>query len=113
MKRTLLIAVLAALMVAAMGASAAFAGEVTGNGKSLHQAGGGLHGQSACAFSGQEDLQFFTDEFNQIPLETVTKGDPGHAQSWGQIPKVVRDEIAAFGAHPGMACNPTKAEFEE
>lgn len=113
MRRALLVAVLAALMVAAMGAGAALAGEVTGNGKSLHLEGGGLHGKSACAFSGQEDLQFFTDDENEIPKETVTKGDPGHAQSWGQIPKGIRDTIAPLGFHPGTACNPTKADFEE
>ncbi len=78
--------------------SAAFAGEVTGNGKSLKQEDGSLHGRSACAFSGQEDGQF------------LEPGDPeyseAHAQSWGQIPKAVRDQIAGFGFHPGSACNP-------
>ena len=48
---------------ATLAANAAFAGEVTGNGTSLHVEGGGkwgtgLHARSFCAFSGQEDLQF-------------------------------------------------------
>ncbi len=38
------------------------------------------------------------------PKSEPTKGDPAHAQSWGQIPKFVRDEIRQF-AHPGIACN--------
>jgi hypothetical protein len=55
MKRSLLVAVLAALMVTAIGASAAFAGEITGNGKSLKNDDGTLNGHSACAFSGLND----------------------------------------------------------
>src|SRR6478735_11917560 len=83
-------------------AGAALAGEITGNGKSLHVDGGGkwgtgLHARSFCAFSGQEDLQF---------APGGSKGVPGHAQSWGQIPKAVRDVIAPLGFQPGRACNP-------
>jgi hypothetical protein len=94
----------AAISVAALALSltggAVFAGEITGNGKSLKiddgKWGTGLHARSFCAYSGQEDLQFGPD------------ADPnaGHAQSWGQIPKEVRDFLATIGAHPGMACNP-------
>ena len=51
------------------------------------------HASSICSFSGLGDLE----------------DDPGrtaaHVQNWGQIPKVVRDEISAFGAHPGDSCN--------
>jgi hypothetical protein len=90
------------------GASAAFAGEVTGNGKPLwtnttdwnvevHT----LHGASACAFSGQEDLQF-PDSPDYDPAA-------GHAQSWGQIPKDFRDFLTTVGSNPGIACNPTKS----
>ena len=89
------------VLIALLGANIAFAGEITGNGKSLHvedsKWGTGLHARSFCAFSGQEDLQFETGG---------SKGDPGHAQSWGQIPKAVRDAIAPLGFHPGRACNP-------
>src|SRR6478735_5661697 len=82
-------------------AGAALAGEITGTGKSLHVDGGGkwgtgLHARSFCAFSGQEDLQFEAGG---------SKGVPGHAQSWGQIPKAVRDSFPA-AMHPGRACNP-------
>jgi hypothetical protein len=100
--RRLVSALAAAALVASLGASSVFAGEITGNGQSLKVDGGGkwgtgLHARSFCAFSGQEDLQFEPGG---------SKGDPGHAQSWGQIPKFVRDEISQFGFHPGDACNP-------
>src|SRR5258705_13627491 len=88
----------------ALGAASASAGEITGNGKPLwtntdqwgvpHT----LHGASACAFSGQEDLQF--DPSNTAPV--------GHSQSWGQIPKADRDGLPAF-LHPGIACNPQRS----
>jgi len=90
-----------------LSASTAMAGEVTGNGKDL-QDEDGLNGKSACAFSGQEDLQFQDEEGN--PLPEPHKGEPAHAQSWGQIPKEFRDEIAEFGFHPGDACNPNVGE---
>jgi hypothetical protein len=51
------------------------------------------HASSICSFSGLGDLE----------------DDPGrtaaHVQNWGQIPKVVRDELSTFGAHPGDSCN--------
>jgi hypothetical protein len=51
------------------------------------------HASSICSFSGLGDGE----------------DDPGrtaaHVQNWGQTPKVVRDEINAFGFHPGDACN--------
>jgi hypothetical protein len=107
MLRRLAAATAAASLIALLGASIAFAGEFTGNGKSLHvensKWGTGLHARSFCAFSGQEDLQF-VDE-NDVPLATPHKGVPGHAQSWGQIPKAVRDTFPA-ALHPGRACNP-------
>ena len=88
-------------LIALLGANIAFAGEITGNGKSLHvedsKWGTGLHARSFCAFSGQEDLQFEAGG---------SKGDPNHSQSWGQIPKEVRDAIGPLGFHPGRACNP-------
>lgn len=91
MRRSLLVAVLSALLVMAMGVGAAFAGEITGTGKSLKNDDGTLNGHSLCAFSGLDDAD--DDGF-------------GRTQSWGQIPKEIRDEFPAF-LHPGMACNPT------
>ena len=104
-------AVLTAVVIATlgMGAGPAFAGEITGNGKSLKVEDGGkwgtgLHGRSFCAYSGQEDLQFLDEEGN--PLPESHKGDPGHAQSWGQIPKAERDFLTSIGMNPGNSCNP-------
>ena len=99
--RRLCSAFAAAALLLALTAGASFAGEITGGGKSLHVDGGGtwgtgLHARSFCAFSGQEDLQFEAGG---------SKGVPAHAQSWGQIPKAVRDTFPA-ALHPGRACNP-------
>jgi hypothetical protein len=115
MFRRIISAACAAALIATVGASAAFAGEFTGNGRSLHVDGGGkwgtgLHARSLCAFSGQEDLQF-VDE-NDQPLPVAQKGVPGHAQSWGRIPKEDRDFLTSIGSNPGIACNPTKATGE-
>jgi hypothetical protein len=102
MTRRILGALFAATLLLSVGATTSFAGEITGGGKSLHVDGGGkwgtgLHARSFCAFSGQEDLQFAVDG---------SKGVPGHAQSWGQIPKAGRDFLTSIGSNPGMACNP-------
>jgi len=107
--RRLWAAALTATIVLSLGASTVFAGEITGNGKSLQMPyedskwGTGLHARSECAYSGQEDLQF---------ADGGSKGDPAHAQSWGQIPKDFRDFLTSIGVNPGVACNPTSG-FEE
>jgi len=106
----LAVAVSAAAVVLSLGAGAALAGEVTGNGTPLwtnteewdeHHT---LHGKSLCAFSGQEDGQF-----EASPEFSLTAG---HAQSWGQIPKGDRDFLTTIGFNPGIACNPTKSGGE-
>ncbi len=99
-----------AVIVLSVGASAVFAGEVTGTGTLLHvddsKWGTGLHARSVCAYSGQEDLQYFTDDSDTTAKADPTRGDPAHAQSWGQIPKEIRDVIAPLGFAPGQSCNP-------
>jgi hypothetical protein len=82
-----------------LGATAAFAGEITGNGKSLKNSDGALNGRSACAFSGREDT----------PGDPLFRGEI--AQSWGQILKAVRDTLPAF-LHPGVSCNPQRSQGE-
>jgi hypothetical protein len=89
--RVLAVATCAAALVG-VGASASFAGEVTGNGKPTHAIG---NAQSACAFSGQEDLQF---------LPGGSKGDPAHSQSYGQLLKVQRNGGPAPFGFPGEDC---------
>lgn len=102
--------------IVGLGSTTALAGEITGNGKPLWTSTDPvtgehtLHGRSACAFSGQEDLQFLDAAGN--PLAEPMKGVPGHAQSWGQIDKATRDFLTTVGAQPGTACNPTKAVGE-
>ncbi len=102
-----LIAVGAAVALLSIAGSSVFAGEITGNG-SLKE----VHGRSSCAYSGQEDLQFFYDDGDTLRKATPTKGDPGHAQSWGQIDKATRDFLATLGLNPGIACNPNRATPE-
>jgi hypothetical protein len=110
MTRRLFSAVCAAALIASVSASAVLGGEITGNGKSLKTDDGkwgtGLHARSECAYSGQEDGQFLDEEGD--PLAEPTKGEPGHAQSWGQIPKEFRDFLTSVGSNPGLACNPIK-----
>jgi hypothetical protein len=97
------LALTAAALISSLAVTTVMAGEITGNGRLLT-----VHGRSSCAFSGQEDLQWFvTDE--DLVRHALTRGVPGHAQSWGQIPKADRDFLATIGMHPGDACNPVKS----
>ena len=79
-------------IVATAGASAgaAFAGEVTGNGKPT---AGPEHANSICAFSGQNDN----------PTSTNPENPGGRAQSYGY--SVVRNGLKEFAPSPGVACN--------
>ena len=105
LRSRLALAIGAATLIASLSAGSVLAGEITGNGKLKD-----VHGRSDCAFSGQEDLQFFQDEgTDQVPVENPIKGVPNHSQSWGQIPKEGRDFLTTLGFNPGIACNPTKS----
>ncbi len=97
-RRLTLAASLAALVIGT-GAQAASAGEITGNG-TLKE----MHGRSICSFSGQEDLQWYFDDGNTMRKPVATRGVPGRAQSWGQIPKAVRDVLPSY-LHPSSSCN--------
>jgi hypothetical protein len=104
--RRMLLALATASLLLGLTASATFAGEVTGGGKSLHVDGGGkwgtgLHARSFCAFSGQEDLQF---------AEGGSKGVPAHAQNWGHT---ADHQNLPPEWHPGMACNPNVGPPQE
>jgi hypothetical protein len=88
--KSLLAAAVCAAALAGVGANAALAGEVNGNGKATAAP---AHAQSICAFSGQNDG------------EPPAGRKAAHVQNWGQIPKQVRDVLAMEGSHPGDACN--------
>jgi hypothetical protein len=96
------------MLLASVSVGAVLAGEVTGNGKLTPigaTEGGPPHASSICSFSGQEDLQFFiNDESTEPKPGGPTKGDPAHAQAWGQIPKEFRDPPTG-DFHPGNSCN--------
>jgi hypothetical protein len=79
-----------------LGANAVIAGEVNGRGEPIP---GGENGRSECSFSGQQD--------DPVADEGMFRGD--RVQSWGQIPKAVRDFLRTIGLLPGDACNPSKA----
>ena len=88
-----------AVSIVSLGAGSAFAGEITGNGKWIAGSEDApLNGKSECAYSGYQDSGTNDGIFRGII-----------AQSWGQIPKVLRDMLAAAGMHPSDACNPTRA----
>jgi hypothetical protein len=103
-KTPLLLAVLCATAVAAAGATSAFAGESTGNfARTGKQTPIGAapdnapHAASICSFSGQNPEAFLDPSDPDY--------EPGRTQSWGQIPKEIRDVLATEGEHPGDSCN--------
>jgi hypothetical protein len=85
-RKTLVAAVSAAALGSLSGS--AFAGEVTGNGKSTPIRAGVA--ASECAFSGLDDPD--PDVFT-------------HTQSFGQLVSM----FGPMGGVPGFACNPTRA----
>ena len=97
-KTRLIVAALCAVVIAAVGASSAFAGESTGNGKQtpIGLAGppGPLQASSFCSFSGQN------------PEGLLDPSDPdfeaGRVQNWGHVDK---DFFRSIGSDPGHACN--------
>lgn len=81
-----------------LGASSAFAGEITGNGKWIAGSPDApLNGRSECAYSGQQD----------DALEPGYKGK-NNTQSWGQILPSLKVVLISLGLHPGLSCNPVK-----
>ena len=102
MRRALLIAVLAVLMVVAMVASAAFAGEVTGSGNNANQ----NQGKSWCSFSGLNDVPGNPLDLQITgPGTAYPDGPGGKSQSFGQDVKLGADPHVF---NPGLACNPNR-----
>ena len=96
-------ATLAALAIASMGSTPAFAGEVTGTGAPI-DAGG----RSICKFSGLND---------GLP-------PPGRTQSFGHnvvngyplhdpVDPTSHDPDGGFNLHPGWYCNPNNVDASE
>ena len=86
-KKKLAVAFAFSAVLVGLTPSAAFAGEVTGNGKKSDFS----QGKSICKFSGQND-----DPSQAFP-------DDGRTQSYGQL---VRKGLKAEFPKPGIACNP-------
>lgn len=94
MGKRLLATALCAAAVTGLGANAALAGEITGNGKWIAGSEAApLHGKSECAYSGRND-EFVLN----VP------GDWGRTQSWGQIVR----EVGPLGG-AAFGCNPNRA----
>ena len=95
---------LAGLVVCAawvLATGTAGAGEITGNGKWIAGSPDApLNGKSECAFSGQQD------DPGEPPFRGII------AQSWGQIPKAIRDFLTSIRMNPGIECNPTRTSGE-
>ena len=88
-KKSMLVAVVSAVIMVGPGAGAAFAGEVTGNGKPT---AGTANANSICVFSGKNDNPDSTDPT-----------DPGGvSQSYGQENKLGLQDPHVF--NPGDAC---------
>jgi hypothetical protein len=82
-----ILALVVVLVAAAVGASSAFAGEITGNGKPTAAP---ENANSECSFSGLDD----PDDDGFV-----------HTQNWGQIPKEQREFLASIGVAPWTLCN--------
>lgn len=102
-KRMVAVAACTAAVVC-LGAGSAFAGESTGNfqrtGKQTPIGAApenAPHAASICSFSGQNPEAFLDPSDPDY--------EPGRTQSWGQIPKAVRDVLATEGEQPGDSCN--------
>ena len=96
MRKSLLAAAVCAAAIAGGGASAAFAGEVTGSGANENQ----NQGVSWCSFSGLNDDP-------NAPLDgSGPNGPGGTSQSYGQELKLGLQD--PHEGNPGVACNPNK-----
>jgi hypothetical protein len=88
MRRKIFASAVCAAAVAALTCAPAFAGEITGTGKSTPIRSGVA--ASECAFSGLDDPD--PDVFT-------------HTQSFGQLVSM----FGPMGGVPGVACNPTRS----
>jgi hypothetical protein len=87
----MLVAVVSAVIIAGPGAGAAFAGEITGEGKPT---AGVPNANSICVFSGKND--------DPTGINPEENGPPGVSQSYGQENKLGIVDPHEF--NPGDAC---------
>lgn len=80
MRTRLFVGAVTAVTLMTLGTGTAFAGEITGQGDLKP-----VNGNSPCAFSGQEDLQWFTTDEDITPVATFVRGAPSHSQNWGHV----------------------------
>jgi hypothetical protein len=80
MRKRLFVGAVTATVMMTLGTGTAFAGEITGNGELKP-----VNGNSPCAFSGQEDQQWFTTDEDITPVDNPVKGVPAHSQNWGHV----------------------------
>jgi hypothetical protein len=97
MRRFFLVAT-SSLAIMGLSTSAAFAGEVTGNGKPT---AGPDHANSICVFSGQNDDPN-APIVSAEPTPDAPNGPGGRTQSYGQ--DVRHGLISPHVFNPGMAC---------
>jgi hypothetical protein len=97
-KKSMFAAAFCAVAITGASASAAFAGEITGNGKPT---AGPAHANSICVFSGQND-----DPGAPISLDpTIAPNGPGGvSQSFGQDVRL--GLLDPHVVNPGAACGP-------
>jgi hypothetical protein len=88
-RKPLLAVAVCTAVLADASASAAFGGEVTGNGDPTAAPD---NANSICAFSGQND--------GEPPAGRTAE----NVQSWGQLTKETRDFLTSIGSAPGDAC---------
>jgi hypothetical protein len=92
-RKSMLVAVVSAVIMVGPGAGAAFAGEITGNGKPT---AGVANANSICVFSGKNDDP-------NAPLDgSGPNGPGGQSQSYGQENKLGLVDPHVF--NPGDAC---------
>jgi hypothetical protein len=90
-RKSMLVAVVSAVIMVGPGAGAAFAGEITGNGKPT---AGVANANSICVFSGKND--------DPTGIDPEENGPPGVSQSYGQENKLGLVDPHVF--NPGDAC---------
>jgi len=95
------VALVAIVGLMAFVASTASAGEITGNGQLK-----AVNGNSPCAYSGQEDRQWYTDDSDTTLKSDPTRGDPAHSQNWGHV-KQANDLTGGANSVPAVdwGCN--------